>query len=119
MLGARTEWVERPWGRYMVVHHTPEWWTKTLMIKGWHRLSLQIHERRTELWHAPEGRLHATIGDEHITLSPDVVYTVPTGAVHRLYNPTSYELALVEVALGQPEEDDIIRLEDDYGRKEE
>ena len=116
MLGTRTDWVERPWGRYLVVHSTPTSWTKTLIIREGAQLSLQFHEHRDEVWHAPEGRLHAFIGGEHITLEEDRVYTVPAGTPHRVYNPSRYELPLVEVALGLPDEDDIIRLEDDYGR---
>ena len=117
MLDTGTKWVERPWGRYLVVHTAPGLWTKTLQIESGARLSYQFHEHRTELWHAPEGRLHATIGDEHLVLADDRVYTVPAGTPHRVYNPSRYELTLVEVALGLPDENDIVRLEDDYGRE--
>ena len=113
-----TDWVERPWGRYLVVHQVPGLWVKSITIKPWAQLSLQIHHRRDEFWHSPEGRLHAVIGDETVALQDHVVYHVPVGTPHRLINPTHYELTLTEVAIGEPEEDDIVRLEDDYGRQD-
>ena len=118
MAGKTTEWVTRPWGRFLTVHTAPGLWVKTITINPWSQLSLQIHEHRDEFWHSPEGRIHAEIGNDHIILQDNEVYHVPAGVRHRLINPSHYELSLVEVATGNPEENDIIRLEDDYGREE-
>lgn len=118
MVHRQTEWVERPWGRFLTVYHTPHIWTKTLVIKEWSRLSLQKHEEREEFWHDPEGRLTATIGDDTMRMRSDTVYHVPRGTLHRVENTTRYELTLVEVAFGTPTESDIIRLSDDYGRED-
>lgn len=117
MAGKTTEWVERPWGRYLTVYHTPHIWTKTLIIREGARLSLQKHARREEFWHDPEGRLFATIGDETFRMRSDTVYHVPFNTLHRLENISRYELTLVEVAYGDPDESDIVRIADDYGRE--
>lgn len=111
-----SEAVERPWGRFYIVHSKPELWVKTLVLKPWSQTSLQIHESRDEHWHVAEAGLHAIIGDERVVLQPDYVYTVLRRAPHRIINSTIYERVLVEVATGQPDEDDIERLEDSYGR---
>lgn len=113
-----SKWVQRPWGRYMIVYTAPGQWTKTLQINEWSRLSLQKHEKRTEIWHAPEGRLTATIGSDRFVMDANRLYVVPPETVHRIENITRYPLILVEVALGLPDENDIIRLEDDYGRED-
>lgn len=110
--------IERPWGRYYVVYETPGMWVKTIVLNPWSQLSLQVHEHREERWHVPEAGLTAIIGPFTLDLVPRVVYSVPYRMPHRLINHTRYERSLVEVALGQPLEHDIVRLEDDYGRTE-
>jgi mannose-6-phosphate isomerase-like protein (cupin superfamily) len=114
----KINWVTRPWGRYTVVYEAPGVWIKTLIISPWSRLSLQTHAERTEVWHCPEGRLEAVIGDEEVFLTPDRSFLVPLGTPHRIINNGRYEETLIEIALGNPYEEDIVRLDDDYGRSE-
>ena len=109
-------WVERPWGKYLTVYQAPGLWVKTIVINPWSRLSLQIHRSRDELWHSAEAGLRAYIGDNYLDLDPDLVYTVPRMTEHRLINTSRYSLSLVEVATGEPDEEDILRIDDDYGR---
>lgn len=111
-------WVDKPWGRYKVIYSTPTMWVKTIEVKSWASLSLQSHAERDEYWHAPEGRFWAVIGDEEVALNENEVYRVPAGTKHRIINPSRYTLHLTEVAVGRPDEDDIIRYEDDYGRED-
>lgn len=112
------EWVERPWGKYLTVHTAPGLWVKTITINPWSQLSLQVHKHRDEFWHSPEGRLRAVIGNQTVDLLDHMVYAVPAGTPHRLINPTRYELSVIEVAIVRPDEHDILRLEDDYGRED-
>lgn len=107
---------QRPWGRFYIVHQTPESWVKTLVLKPWSETSLQIHRHRNELWHVGEYGLSALIDGERVDLNPDMVYAVLAGIEHRIINATMYERTLVEVATGRPDEEDIVRLNDAYGR---
>lgn len=111
-----SEWTHRPWGRYFLVHTAPGLWVKTIVVEPWSQLSLQSHEFRRETWHVAEAGMKAIIGDETIDLSPNQAYTVDYGVKHRLINPSRYEMVVTEVATGEPDESDIIRYEDEYGR---
>lgn len=108
--------VERPWGHFYTVYRTPNIWVKTITIKAFSRLSLQVHRHREEQWSVLESGLSARIGDETLDLLPGVVYTVDYNQSHRIINGSSREKTLIEVALGAPDDNDIIRLQDDYGR---
>ena len=81
------------------------------------RLSLQYHRHRSEQWVVVEGRATVQRGEETIELEPNQSIYVPTGEKHRLENRTREPLVLVEVQCGDyVGEDDIVRLEDVYGR---
>jgi mannose-6-phosphate isomerase-like protein (cupin superfamily) len=111
-------WVKRPWGRFVVVYEAPGVWIKTLEIESGCQLSLQYHRERTEVWHCPEGRLSAIIGDEEVLLDSDKTFFVPAGTPHRIMNMGRYTELLTEIAFGNPDENDIVRLADDYGRED-
>ena len=107
----------RPWGSYRNLSRGSGWKVKRIMVKPGGRLSLQTHAKRAETWVVASGEALVTIGDKSWTLAPGESATVPLGAVHRLENPTSEPLELIEIQQGDYlGEDDIVRLDDVYGR---
>lgn len=108
---------ERPWGSYEVLFSSPDYWTKILYVNPGEALSLQYHAYRHEVWTPLDEGLTAKInGSESIDLVPGVRYDVPNNVLHRIYNRSSKVVALVEVAFGFPDETDIVRVNDKYGR---
>lgn len=112
--------VIRPWGWYVTTLQMPGYKTKVFSINPGARLSLQIHEKRKEMWSVVKGEGLCTIGDNLIQVSTNSLVSVPRGIKHRIENLSSDEALIVsEVQIGDyTEEDDIIRLEDDFGRKD-
>lgn len=107
----------RPWGRWCVLGAGPGFKVKLLEVAAGHRLSLQYHRHRSETWVVVAGCADAVVGDARVALPCGAVQEIPTGAVHRLGNPGPAPLLVVEVQRGeQLEEDDIVRLADDYRR---
>jgi len=87
------------------------------MVKPSAELSLQYHHKRAEHWIVVAGTARVTNGDEVFDLGPNQSTYIPKGAPHRLANPGSDPLHLIEVQSGDYiGEDDIVRLEDSYGR---
>ncbi len=112
--------VRRPWGSYRNLSRGNGWKVKRIMVKPGGRLSLQKHAKRAETWVVASGEARVTIGDKSWSLSPGESATVSLGAVHRLENPGTAPLELIEIQQGSYlGEDDIVRLEDVYGRATE
>jgi mannose-1-phosphate guanylyltransferase / mannose-6-phosphate isomerase len=110
--------VYRPWGYYEQVDAGNRYQVKRIMVKAGAALSLQIHRRRAEHWVVVAGTARVTRGDETFTLSADQSTYIPVETRHRLENPGPEPLYLVEVQSGgYLGEDDIVRLDDDYGRR--
>ncbi|MBW1991617.1 MAG: phosphomannose isomerase type II C-terminal cupin domain [Deltaproteobacteria bacterium] len=112
--------VERPWGRYTVIHTGPNYQVKQLEVDPGRRLSLQYHHHRAEHWVVVQGTARVTLGsDVRMVASSESVF-VPQGVPHRLENPGPGPLHLVEIQTGTYlGEDDIVRLADDFGRLSE
>ncbi|HOV12853.1 MAG TPA: mannose-1-phosphate guanylyltransferase/mannose-6-phosphate isomerase [Spirochaetota bacterium] len=108
----------RPWGSYTILDSGKNYQVKQLMINPKQKISLQYHKHRSETWTIVEGVAEVQIGDEIKTLHPSESIFIPANINHRLTNPLSFEsLKVIEVQTGRYlEEDDIIRLEDDYKR---
>lgn len=114
------EWEQRPWGAFLTVHSDPHVTVKRLWVKPRSSLSLQYHLHRDEFWtptELPTGRLRFVIGEEILTAEEGVVYSVPRGTKHRIVNESTVGVEVLEVAKGHFDENDIVRLEDNYGRK--
>ena len=108
---------ERPWGNYQVLHREPGVQVKRIELKPGKRFSLQKHLRRTEKWVIALGSGVATLGKEEIPVSQGSFLDIPCGEIHRLHNTGNVPLVYIEVQLGDYlREDDIVRLEDDFGR---
>lgn len=109
--------VYRPWGCYEAVDAGPGFQVKHITVKPGQRLSLQKHSYRAEHWVVISGTAEVVRGDDVLTLTDRMSIDVPIGCVHRLGNPGPELLHLVEVQTGTYlGEDDIVRLEDAYGR---
>jgi mannose-6-phosphate isomerase-like protein (cupin superfamily) len=108
---------ERPWGYYNVLLDKPEYKVKILSVLPQGEISLQLHHHRKEHWYIVEGKgLVVKNGSEKRVLSGDSV-DIPVNEVHRIKNIGNNSLVFIEVAQGDYlGEDDIVRLEDKYGR---
>ena len=110
--------VYRPWGSYEAIDAGPGYQVKHITVKPGHRLSLQTHSYRAEHWVVISGTAEVVRGDDHLTLEERMSIDVPVGCVHRLSNPGPDLLNLIEVQTGSYlGEDDIVRLDDVYGRQ--
>jgi mannose-1-phosphate guanylyltransferase/mannose-6-phosphate isomerase len=109
--------VHRPWGYYESVDSGPGFQVKRLMVKPGHRISLQLHHKRAEHWVVVSGTARVTRGDEVFDLGGNQSTFIPVETRHRLENPGSEPLLIVEVQSGAYlGEDDIVRFEDNYNR---
>ncbi len=108
----------RPWGKYQKFHQEDGVWIKRVEVQPKARPSLQKHQHRSEKWIVVAGAGVATVDGKDIAVSFGVVVDVPLGAVHRIANTGKEKLVFIEVACGEHlSEDDIIRIQDDYDRK--
>lgn len=108
---------ERPWGTYLVLDDEPGHKVKRISVDAGKRLSYQFHEHRAEHWFVTSGRAVVTLDGVDIALCPGDAIDVPRRAKHRIENPGPDPLIFVEVQYGDYfGEDDIIRIDDDYGR---
>jgi mannose-1-phosphate guanylyltransferase/mannose-6-phosphate isomerase len=107
----------RPWGHYQSIDLGPSHQVKRLVVNAGQRLSLQKHRFRAEHWTVVEGVAEVVVDDRTVRLSPNESVFIPLGAIHRATNPGTTTLTIIEVQCGTYlGEDDIIRIEDDYGR---
>jgi len=110
--------VYRPWGHYDSVDTGERHKTKRIIVKPGAKLSVQKHHHRAEHWVVVKGTALVTKGDETMLLSENESTYIPLGVIHRLENPGVIPLEMVEVQSGSYlGEDDIIRFEDEYGRR--
>jgi len=109
--------VARPWGTYDSVDNGERFQVKRIVVKPGATLSLQMHHHRAEHWVVVSGTAEVTNGDKVILLSENQSTYIPLGQVHRLANPGKVPLEIIEVQSGSYlGEDDIVRIEDTYGR---
>ena len=109
--------VHRPWGSYQGLHSGERFQVKMMTIAPGGRLSLQRHHHRAEHWVVVSGTALVTRGEEAIHVYENQSIYIPMGTVHRLENPGKVPLLIIEVQSGSYfGEDDIIRLDDQYGR---
>ncbi|MEM8787265.1 MAG: mannose-1-phosphate guanylyltransferase/mannose-6-phosphate isomerase [Pseudomonadota bacterium] len=110
----------RPWGWYQTMDLGARFRVKRISVKPGARLSLQRHHHRAEHWVVVHGTAEVTLGEEVRVLHENESAFIPIGSVHRLANPGKIPVELIEVQSGSYlEEDDIERLEDQFGRVED
>jgi mannose-1-phosphate guanylyltransferase/mannose-6-phosphate isomerase len=109
--------VYRPWGSYEILDQASRFKVKRLSVKPGASLSLQTHHHRAEHWVVVTGTAKVTCGRRKYLISENESTYIPLGTPHRLENPGTIELELIEVQSGSYlGEDDIVRLKDKYGR---
>ena len=119
----RSEWelhreVCRPWGRYDSVDRGECYQVKRITVKPGAKLSVQMHHYRAEHWVVVSGVAKVTNGDDTFLLTKNESTYIPVGVVHALENAADVPLEIIEIQTGTYlGEDDIVRLEDKYGRK--
>ena len=109
----------RPWGNYKVLEEEDgQFKIKRITVNQGKKLSYQMHHHRSEHWIVVKGMAKVTIDDEEKLIPAGESVFIRPGQKHRLENPGKMPLEIIEVQMGAYlEEDDIIRFEDDYGRK--
>tara|TARA_R110000824_G_scaffold111463_2_gene259906 strand:+ start:1523 stop:1909 length:387 start_codon:yes stop_codon:yes gene_type:complete len=112
--------VDKPWGYERLFAHSPHYMGKYIFIVSTHKTSRQYHQTRDQTLYVLTGPLHLEIGPDEegeiisIGLVTGEAYRIEPGVVHRYCAPESGDVELIEVSTPHPQ--DIIRLEDDYGR---
>jgi mannose-6-phosphate isomerase len=111
------EKVEKPWGYELRFVRTDRYAGKFLFIRKGQQLSLQYHRRKDEAFFVQEGTLDLVLGEgseqRSVRLGPGESWHIPPGTIHRFRAVT--DVGLFEVST--PELDDVVRIEDDYGRR--
>jgi mannose-6-phosphate isomerase len=109
---------ERPWGSFTILDEGENYKVKRLEVLPGKRLSYQRHSRRSEHWFVVRGTAKVTLNDSEILVKTGEALDIPVGAAHRIENgPDGENLVLIETQTGDYfGEDDIERLDDDFGR---
>ena len=115
---------EKPWGRYELLKNEDGYWVKVLTIYPNSRFSLQFHKKRDEHWFVLKGK--GCVAEISVTTPKEIesyrlaegdTLDVMRGTLHRIWNHSEDEdLVICEIATGEPDENDITRVQDDYGR---
>ncbi len=109
--------VHRPWGSFSILEDAEDCKVKRLVVKPGQVLSLQLHHRRAEHWTVVQGTAKVRLADKEFLLHANESTYIPVETLHRLENPGSEDVHLIEVQTGSYfGEDDIVRYEDIYGR---
>ncbi len=107
----------RPWGGFLVLEEQTTHKVKRIWVNPGHRLSYQTHRLRSEHWVIIEGEAKVTLDGKEFFLKTGDSIDIPVGTAHRIENIGERTLYFIEVQRGEDfSEDDVIRIEDDYGR---
>ncbi|HEY5250727.1 MAG TPA: phosphomannose isomerase type II C-terminal cupin domain [Acidimicrobiales bacterium] len=107
----------RPWGRYTVLDDAEGHKVKRIVVRPGKRLSYQRHARRSEHWFVVQGHGRVVVDGCSSALTVGMALDIPVSAAHRIENVGTDDLVFIEVQHGDYfGEDDIVRLEDDFGR---
>lgn len=108
----------RPWGKFRSYPHADARSIKIITVNPGEALSLQYHRYRDEFWVVLDEGLEITVGDQTWQTKRDEEIFIPRKAPHRVRCLGQEKARIMEIWIGESDEDDIIRLEDDYGRSE-
>lgn len=106
----------RPWGRWEEYLYEPSYRVKRLVVFPGKRISLQLHQQREEIWVVVSGSGIMTLDNSQQKISVGDVIQIKKEQLHRVENNGDSPLVIIETQLGCCQEDDIQRIEDDYGR---
>ena len=114
----------RPWGSFEHLLDEEYCKVKRIIVKPGQRLSYQYHHKRSECWVIVQGRATVTLDDKEFEYESDNqfgnIVNIPVGTKHRVRNDEEIDLIFIETQTGTYfGEDDIVRIEDDYGREKE
>jgi mannose-6-phosphate isomerase len=113
------ESAERPWGSWHVLDEGQGYKVKRIQVTPGQRLSYQTHKHRSEHWVVIYGIATCIVDGEKVVVGPGESVDIKTGAAHRITNEHAEDLVIIEVQRGAyTGEDDICRIEDDYGRED-
>ena len=108
---------KRPWGSYQIIAKNNGYQIKEINVSYGSKLSLQKHSNRSEFWQIIKGKSKITIENNEYYLKEKEFIYIPENTIHRIENIGNEKLIFIEIQLGKNlNEEDIIRLEDDYGR---
>jgi len=107
----------RPWGLWQKLDEGQGYWIKKITVNPGQKLSLQYHEHRSERWTIIQGVGEVTLNKKKQIVNAGATVIIGKKDIHRIHNVFTVPLIFLEVALGNPLEEDIVRLEDNYGRK--
>ena len=105
----------RPWGKFEKFHENKSCTVKLIYVNANSRLSLQYHKKRSEFWKVIKGSAMVEIDEKTIILEEGETITIPRQARHRVL-ARERECIILEIAYGKFDENDIVRIEDDYQR---
>ena len=111
------ELIPKPWGHYVDHYRSLRCVFKVITVNPRQQLSLQSHNWRAEVWYCLSGRGQAAVGDRTSLLEQGSRVEIGFGIIHRLINTSDEPLIVSEMQCGLCDENDILRIEDDYGRK--
>ena len=108
-----------PWGKWEVLLDEPHYKVKRITVLPGKRLSYQKHFKRQEHWMIVEGQALVTLEGKETTLKAGEYIDIPMESAHRVANPGDLPMVFIEIQRGNYfGEDDIVRLQDDYGRED-
>jgi mannose-6-phosphate isomerase-like protein (cupin superfamily) len=108
---------DRPWGKFEKFHENKLCTVKLIYVNPNSRLSLQYHEKRSEFWKIVSGIAYIQVDDKFFVLNQGETLEIPTKARHRV-EAKETNCIILEISYGAFDENDIVRLEDDYKRKD-
>tara|TARA_Y100000034_G_C6852289_1_gene386774 strand:- start:1086 stop:1427 length:342 start_codon:yes stop_codon:yes gene_type:complete len=106
---------ERPWGNFEQFTFNEISTIKILNVKPNSRLSYQFHHKRDEFWRVIDGNGFIVLNDKEISVKKGNEFFIPKETKHRIFTKDN-SLSIMEISYGEFDENDIVRLEDDYGR---
>lgn len=109
---------ERPWGWFEKYNENSKCSVKLIYVKAKKRLSLQYHNSREEFWRIIRGPVQVQIGDRKFIGKEGDFFHIPKGSIHRL-SAIDKDSMILEISYGHFDENDIVRIEDDFGRAKE
>jgi mannose-6-phosphate isomerase-like protein (cupin superfamily) len=106
----------KPWGSYQTILTEPNYKVKRIIVSPLQQLSYQYHNHRKETWKIISGQGIFTLNETKYDAYPDMVFNINIQDRHRIQTISDDPIVFIEVQTGICDEDDIVRLEDDYGR---